>query len=89
MPWPAARRASSAVSIVGARWQDPGEHQPAPERATEAALVIVAGLDADRRRVQADEQQSIAEGWQVGERIDRSAVDEGRRDDAARDRVDG
>ena len=80
MPWPAAMRASSAVSIGGARRQDPGQHQPAPERPPEAALVVVAGLDADRRRVEADEQQSIAERRQVGERLDRAAVDQGRRD---------
>ena len=75
MPWPAASSASSAVSIGGARRQDPGRHQPAPERPPEAALVVVAGLDADRRRVEADEQQPIAQRRQVGERLDRLAVD--------------
>jgi hypothetical protein len=28
--------------------QDPGDHQPAPERATEPALEVVTSLDADR-----------------------------------------
>ena len=65
-----------------ARRQDPGEHQPAPERLAEPALVVVAGLDADRRRVEPDEQQAVAERWQVGQRVDRAAVDEGRREAA-------
>ena len=58
-------------------------HQPAPERPPEPALVVVAGLDADRRRVQADEQQPVAERRQVGQRLDGAAADLDRRHVAA------
>ena len=44
----------------------PAGHQPLPERAAEPALVVVPGGDADRRRVEPDEQQPIAERRQVG-----------------------
>ena len=53
--------------------------EPRPERLAEPALVVVAGLDADRRRVEADEQEPIAERRQVGQRLDLAAVDLDRR----------
>jgi len=37
--------------------------------------MVVAGLDTDRRRVQADEEQAIAKWGQVGQRLDRRAID--------------
>ena len=54
-----------------------------PERPPQPALVVVAGLDADRRRVQADEQQPVAERRQVGQRLDGAATDLDRRHVAA------
>ena len=75
IPWPAAISASSAVSIGGPGRDDPGRHQAPPERLTEPALVVVTGLHADRRRVEADEQQPVATRRQVGEGLDRRPVD--------------
>ncbi len=57
---------------------DPGRHQPLPERVPEATLVVVAGLHADRRRVQADEQETVTEGRQVGQGLDGPAVHDDR-----------
>ena len=57
---------------------DPGRHQASPERLPEPALVVVARRDADRRGVEPDEQQPIAERRQVLERLDLLAVDDGR-----------
>ena len=56
-----------------------GRDQAAPERLAEPALVVVAGLDADRRRVEADEQQPVAQRRQVGQRLDLLAVDDTHR----------
>ena len=53
----------------------------------EPALEVVAGLDADRRRVQPDEQQAVAQGRQVGEGLDGCAVDHDRRPVRARARA--
>ena len=89
MPWPAASRASSAVSTAVARRQDPRQHQATPERLAELALVVVAGLDADGRGVQAHEQESVAQRRQVGEGRGRDAVDVDGREMRARRRVDG
>ena len=58
---------------------DTGGHQAPPEGLAETALVVVAGLDADRRRVEPDEQQPIAQWREVGEGVDRDAVDLDRR----------
>ena len=59
--------------------QDAGRDQPLPERPPEASLVVVAGVDADRRRVEPDEQEAVAQRRQVGERLDGPAVDRQRR----------
>ena len=37
--------------------------------------MIMAGIDADRRRVEADEQEMVAKGRQVGQRGSADAVD--------------
>ena len=74
MPWPAATRASSAVSIGVSGGRIVGRDEPPPERLAEPALVVVAGLDADRRRVEPDEQQPVAQRRQVGQRRDGVAV---------------
>ena len=62
----------------------PGRHQAPPERLPESALVVMARRDADRRGVEPDEQQPIAERRQVLQRLDLLAVDDGR--DAMRSR---
>ena len=59
--------------------QDRGAHQPAPEEVAEPALEVVAGFDADRRRIEPDEQQAVAQRRQVGEGLELDAVDEDRR----------
>jgi hypothetical protein len=50
-----------------------------PERLAELALVVVAGGNADGRRIEADEQEPIAKGRQVSQRLDRPPVDLDRR----------
>ena len=71
------------------RREDARRHQAPPERPSQPALVVVAGLDADRRRVQADEQQPIAQRRQVGQRLDRRPFTDDRGQVPTRARVDG
>ena len=78
MPCPAATSASSAASARRPGRQDPGRRDALPERPPELALVVVAGLDADRRRVEPDEQQPVAQRRQVRERLGRPPVDRHR-----------
>ncbi|HTG40474.1 MAG TPA: hypothetical protein VK697_02565 [Methylomirabilota bacterium] len=57
------------------RRQDRRADQPPPEGPPQLALEIVTGLDADRRRIEPDEQQPIAQRRQVSEGLDVPAVD--------------
>ena len=59
--------------------EDQGDHQALPEHPAQAALEVVAGPDADGRRIEPDEEQPIAERRQVGQRLDRLPVDLERR----------
>ena len=75
-----ARGHERVVGILDRAWRDdPCRHQPLPEGLAEPTLVVVAGRDADWRRVEPDEQQTVALGWQVGQRFDGGAVDLDRR----------
>src|SRR5207244_9127026 len=50
--------------------QDLGGHEPAPEQLAKPALEVMTCLDADRRRVQPDEQEPVTQWWQVGQGLD-------------------
>ena len=71
------QRVIGGVQVRAGR-EDRGSDEAPPELAPQAALVVVAGRHADRRRVEPDEQEATRLRRDVGQGLDGQAVEDER-----------